>query len=82
MKQKNEIQSIKSSTKNIVIETTSPKIHRKSIESNNDNLYSLDELSISTLTDLSSNDSITFTGLVVIDNSSMSGSNVDMCKFK
>lgn len=78
MKQKNEIRSIKSSTNNIVIETISPKILSKSIESSNTNLYSSDEFSISNLTDLSSNNTIE---LVEIDNNTTSGSNFDMCKF-
>jgi len=78
MKQKNEIRSIQSSTNNIVIETISPKMCNKSIESSNINLYSSDEFSISNLTDLSLNNMI---DLVEIDNKTMSGSNLDICKF-
>lgn len=78
MKQKNEIQSLKSSTNNIVIETISPKICSKSIESSNINLYSSDEFSISNLTDLSSNNTIE---LVENDNNTTSGSNFDISKY-
>eukprot|EP00102_Acyrthosiphon_pisum_P015679 XP_008186351.1 PREDICTED: putative uncharacterized protein DDB_G0282129 [Acyrthosiphon pisum] len=75
MKQKNEIQSIKSSITNNVIKSISPKIYSKSIESSNTNLYSSDEFSISNLTELSSNNTIE---LVEIDSNTMSDSNFDM----
>jgi len=79
MKQKNKIQSDKSSIKNDVIKLISPKIDSKSIESSNINLYSSDEFSISNLTELSSNNTI---NLGEIDNNTMSDSNFDMCKYK
>jgi len=79
MKQKNEIQSIKSSIKNNVIKSISPKSHSKSIESSNINLYSSDEFLISNLTELSSNNIIK---LVEIDSNTMSDSNFDMRKYK
>ncbi|XP_060864303.1 putative uncharacterized protein DDB_G0284695 [Metopolophium dirhodum] len=72
MKQKNEIQSIKSSIKNNVI---SPNSHSKSIESSNINLYSSDEFLISNHTELSSNNTIE---LEEIDSNTMSDSNFDM----
>ncbi|CAI6365495.1 unnamed protein product [Macrosiphum euphorbiae] len=75
MKKKNEIQSIKSSIKSNDIKSISPKICSKSIESSNINLYSSDELSISNLTELSSNNTIQ---LVEIDSDTMSDSNIDI----
>lgn len=80
MKKKNEIQSIKSSIKSNDIKSISPKICSKSIESSNINLYSSDELSISNLTELSSNNTIQ---LVEIDSDTMSDSSIDiLCKYK
>lgn len=80
MKQKNKIQSVKSSIKNNVIKLISPKIVKtKSIESSIINLYSSDEFSISNITELSSNNTIE---LVEIDNNTMSDSNFDVCKYK
>jgi len=79
MKKKNEIQSIKSSIKSNDIKSISPKICSKSIESSNINLYSSDELSISNLTELSSNNTIQ---LEEIDSDTMSDSNIDiLCKY-